>query len=407
MLTAPQKQFSSTESLPVTISQAVPQETSDPQKASSVVPDDPQTPSVSGSSQILTSVPRKPLSLLDTLPAASGEAMLPDAPGLQRSSVSDVPRSLGKSQGLAEPRSLTEPQDLAGKRGLAGPRRLAGPQGLAGPQRPAGPPGTSRLQYTRKELCDLNHSSPPSLEVLQDISMLNLARPMPQTSFKSPPNSYAAVASHAKANVTGPEAHGWGLSAEPEDRGAASSQSSSPGSHTAVGQQNTDLPPSQVALLQAKPPPRGQHGPAAAGGGATPGEGAVGVGGAQRPSDEASSSASLQSYNSLATGPGVSMSSAFASALARASEIATKTNLSLSLASTSTVGDRPQRPSDEASSTASLQPSNSLATGPWVSMSSASASALARAREIFTKMRLSLSLASTSTVGDQPEDLTE
>ena len=318
MLTAPRKPFSSTESLPVTIGQAVPQETPDPQSASSVVPDDPQTPSVSGSSQILTSVPRKPLSSLDTLPEASGEAMLPDAPGLQRSSVSDVPRSLGKSQGLAEPRSLTEPQDLAGKRGLAGPRsltgpqdlagkrglagprsltgpqdlpgkrglagprRLAGPQGLAGPQRPAGPPGTSRLQYTRKELCDLNHSSPPSLEVLQDISMLNLARPMPQTSFKSPPNSFAAVASRDKANVTGPEAHGWGLSAEPEDRGAASSQSSSPGSQTAAGQQNSDLPPSQVASLQAKPHPRGQHGPAAAWDGATPGEGAVGVGGAQR-----------------------------------------------------------------------------------------------------------------------------
>ena len=340
MLTAPRKPFSSTESLPVTIGQAVPQETPDPQSASSVVPDDPQTPSVSGSSQILTSVPRKPLSSLDTLPEASGEAMLPDAPGLQRSSVSDVPRSHGKSQclagprsltgpqdlagkrGLAGPRSLTGPQDLPGKRGLAGPRRLAGPQGLAGPQRPAGPPGTSRLQYTRKELCDLNHSSPPSLEVLQDISMLNLARPMPQTSFKSPPNSFAAVASRAKANVTGPEAYGWGLSAEPE--------------------QNTDLLPSQVASLQAKPPPRGQHGPAAAWGGATPGEGAVGVGGAQRPSDEASSSASLQSYNSLATGPGVSMSSAFASALARAREIATKMNLSLSLASTSTVGDQPE-----------------------------------------------------------------
>ena len=330
MLTAPRKPFSSTESLPVTISQAVPQETSDPQRASSVVPDDPQTSSVSGSSQILTSVPRKPLSSPDTLPAASGETMLPDAPGLQCSSVSDVPRSLGKSQGLAGPLSLTGPQYLAGKRGLAGP------------QRPAGPPGTSRLQYTRKELCDLNHSSPPSLEVLQDISMLNLARPMPQTSFKSPPNSFAAVASRAKANVTGPEAHGWGLSAEPEDRGTASGQSSSPGSHTAVGQQNTDLPPSQVASLQAKPPPRGQHGPAAAWGGATPGEGAVGVGGAQRPSDEASSSASLQSFNSLATGPGVSMSSAFASALARAREIATKMNLFLSLTSTSTVGDQPE-----------------------------------------------------------------
>ena len=336
MLTAPRKPFSSTESLPVTIGQAVPQETPDPQSASFLVPDDPQTPSVSGSSEILTSVPRKPLSSLDTLPAAIGEAMLPDAPGLQRSSVSDVPRSLGKSQGLAGPLSLTGPQDLAGKRGLAGPRSLAGPQ------RPARPPGTSRLQYTRKELCDLNHSSPPSLEVLQDISMLNLARPMPQTSFKSPPNSFAAVASRAKANVTGPEAHGWGLSAEPEDRGTASGQSSSPGSHTAVGQQNTDLPPSQVASLQAKPPPREQHGPAAAWGGVTPGEGAVGVGGAQRPSDEASSSASLQSFNSLATGPGVSMSSAFASALARAREIATKMNLFLSLTSTSTVGDQPE-----------------------------------------------------------------
>ena len=251
MLTAPQKQFSSTESLPVTISQAVPQETSDPQRASSVVPDDPQTSSVSGSSQILTSVPRKPLSSLDTLPAASGETMRPDAPGLQRSSVSDVPRSLGISQGLAGPRSLTEPHDLAGKRGLAGPRSLTGPQ------RPAGPPGTSRLQYTRKELCDLNHSSPPSLEMLQDINMLNLARPMPQTSFKSPPNSYAGVASHAKANVTGREAHIWGLSAKPEDRGAASSHSSSPGSQTAAGQQNSDLPPSQVASLHAKPHPRG------------------------------------------------------------------------------------------------------------------------------------------------------
>jgi len=308
----------------------VPQETPDPQKASSVVPDDPQTPSVSGSSQILTSVPRKPLSLLDTLPAASGETMRPDAPGLQRSSVSDVPHSLGKSQGLAGPRSLTGPQDLAGKRGLAGP------------QRPARPPGTSRLQYTRKELCDLNHSSPPSLEMLQDISMLNLARPMPQTSFKSPPNSFAAVASRDKANVTGPEAHGWGLSAKPEDRRAASSQSSSPGSQTAAGQQNSDLPPSQVASLQAKPHPRGQHGPAAAWDGATPGEGAVGVGGAQRPSDEGSSSASLQSFNSLATGPGVSMNSAFATTLARAREIATKMNLSLSLASTSTVGDQPE-----------------------------------------------------------------
>ena len=266
--TAPQKQFSSTESLPITIGQAVPQETPDPQKESSVVPDDPQTPSISGSSQILTSVLRKPLSSLDMLPAASGETMRPDAPDLQRSSVSDVPQ------------------------GLAGPRSLAGPQGLAGPQRPAGPPGTSRLQYTRKELCDLNHSSPPSLEVLQDISMLNLARPMPQTSFKSPPNSFAAVASRAKANVTGPEAHGWGLSAEPEDRGTASGQSSSPGSQTA--------------------------------------------------SDEASSSTSLQSFNSLATGPGVSMNSAFATTLARAREIATKMNLSLSLASTSTVGDQPE-----------------------------------------------------------------
>ena len=164
---------------------------------------------------------------------------------------------------------------------------------------------------------------------------------MPQTSFKSPPNSYAGVASHAKANVTGREAHIWGLSAKPEDRGTASGQSSSPGSHTAAGQQNTDLPPSQVASLQAKPPPRGQHGPAAAWGGATPGEGAVGVGGAQRPSDEGSSTASHQVSNSLATGPGVS-SSAFASALTRAREIATKTNLSLSLASTSTVGDQPE-----------------------------------------------------------------
>lgn len=325
MLTAPRKQFSSTESLPVTIGQAVPQETPDPQhKRASSVPDDPQTPSVSGSSQILTSVPLKPLSSLDTLPTASGETMRPDAPGLQRSSVSDVPRRLGKSQGLA------------------GPRSLAGPQGLAGPQRPAGPPGTSRLQYTRKELCDLNHSFLPSLEMLQDIHKLNLARPMPQNVFKSPPNSFAAVASRAKANVTGPEAHGWGLSAEPEDRGAASSQSSSPRSHTAAGQQNTDLTPSQAASLHAKPPPRGQHGPAAAWGGATAGnEGAVGVGGAQRPSDDASSTASHQVSNSLATGSGVS-SSAFASALARASEIATKMRLSLSLASTSTVGDQPE-----------------------------------------------------------------
>ena len=320
-LVVPHRLLSSTQTLPTDTCVTMPQKTADLQSESFIVSDDPHDPPRSGIGSPIPSVAQKLPSSFDTLPTVTSETLSLETSDLEGSIVSD------------------NAQDLPG------------------------PSSVRRLQYSRKELCDLNHSSPPSLNVLQVLQNFNLAR------FKvSLPKvvTFAAVLSGTRAvaaNTAEPAAEGRGLADKPDDSGTESrvqtlaTQSSLFGSRSSstTGNQNTGLSPSQLPSLQAQTPARKRGQPAVTGvGSTTVKERESGI-----PETDRGSSTSSRRVSSIATQLDEN-SSPFFGALARARAIAAKISLPLSLRSTGAVGRQPQDQTECSDSPVTTHRSNTM-----------------------------------------------